>query len=458
MKTVHIFGILAAAVLTLTGMQSCSDNYDTSLMPVKSDLELKVDGHTAGFIVDYGAEPDNDIKVAVESNTLWKVSIECDGGWCTADKLTGRGNETFTLSILENITKDRQATVRVYIVDAEGEKITGEGQTTSIDITLKQAASDVRLSPSSLEPFEAQNPRSQEFTIDSNVDWTLSISYEGDNPTEFITLTPISGMEAGADGTFRGPGGAKFRMTMQDNRTAADRKAFLNLVSAVSRYTVEITQTKSTYMFDVTPSENQILTAAGGEIAFGILSPNTGWDAVSSAGWVTMSVPSADEGSVARVETVARIAPNADGQQRTTQILFKPRDNRYPEQTVTIVQRAFVGSTAAISVPWLGDGYTQTTATIEFNFYSPFFPIEEAGLEWGLADSDMRETLTTVPADQTDCTVSFELTGLNPATRYVARGYVRDTEGNLKYGDWSYPFTTAGRYPGSGDNPTPSRQ
>ena len=449
--------MLAAATLILTGMQSCSDNYDTALMPVKSGLELKVDGHTGGCSVDCGAESDNDIKVAVESNTLWKVSIKCDGGWCTADKLTGRGNETFTLSILENINEDRQATVSVYIVDAAGERIDIEGQTTSIDMTLKQAVSDVRLSPSSLEPFEAQNPRSQEFTIESNVDWTLSVGYEGENPTEFITLTPISGMEAGADGTFRGPGAAKFRMTMQDNRTAADRKAFLNLVSAVSRYTVEITQMKSTYLFDVTPSENQIFTAAGGEKEFGILSPNTGWDAVSSAGWVTLSVPSADEGSLARVATMVRIAPNPDGQQRATQILFKPRDERYPEQTVTIVQQGFAGNTAAISVPWLGDGYSQTSATIEFNFYSPFIPIVEAGLEWGLADSDGRETLTTVPADRTDCTVSFELTGLNPATRYVARGYVRDTDGNVKYGDWSYPFTTAGRYPGSGDNPTPTK-
>ena len=239
MKTRNIYMMLVSLMMML-GMSACSDNYDAGLKPTKNQLELKVDGHTSGFSVDYGAEPDNNIKVEVESNTLWKVSIECEGGWCTADKMTGRGNETITLSILENINKERSARVMVYVVDADGDAVSNEG-TTSIEMTLKQAVSDVRLSPSSLEPFEAQNPRSQEFSIVSNVNWTLDVSYEGENPTEFVMIAPLSGMTPNEDGTYSGSAGATFRMTLQDNRTAADRKAFLNLVSAVSRYTIEIT-------------------------------------------------------------------------------------------------------------------------------------------------------------------------------------------------------------------------
>lgn len=556
MKTRNIFGSIAAALLTLAGTAACSDNYDTQLMPTKNQLELKVDGHSSAFSVDYGAAPDHDIKVEVESNSLWKVSIECEGGWCTADKMTGRGNETITLSILENINKERSARVMVYIVDAQGDAVTNEG-TTSIEMTLKQAVSDVRLSPSSLEPFEAQNPRSQEFTIVSNVNWTLDVSYEGENPTEFVTITPLSGMTPEFNGTFSGSAGATFRMTLQDNRTAADRKAFLNLVSDVSRYTIEVTQTKSSYTFDVTPSENQTVGAEGGDIPFGVLSPNSGWDAVCSASWVSLSVPSVAEGSLARVETVAKIAPS-DGQYRSTQILFKPRDERYPQQTVTIVQTGvdvyfeasridnvgvvmeeggyirvevdsrfswtasapswinlystsgngsgtfeayvdanysddtrtgfititpevtytqegivldpttfglspvslgvtqFGGREAAISVPWLADSYTQTSASVLFNFYSPFYAVVEAGLEWSREDGSGADRMVMTPSDSKDCTVVFDLTDLDPATRYIARGFVRDEIGNVKYGSWSYPFSTAGRYPDSGDNPTPT--
>ncbi|MDE6785553.1 MAG: hypothetical protein K2J46_00730, partial [Muribaculaceae bacterium] len=537
MKTRHIFGWLAAAFLTLAGIAACSDNYDTGLMPTKNQLELKVDGHSSGFSVDYGAATDNNIKVEVESNTLWKVSIECEGGWCTADKMTGRGNETITLSILENINKERSARVMVYVVDADGDAVTNEG-TTSIEMTLKQAVSDVRLTPSSLEPFEAQNPRSQEFTIISNVNWTLDVSYEGENPTEFVMITPLSGMTPGADGTYSGSAGATFRMALQDNRTAADRKAFLNLVSAISRYTIEITQTKSSYTFDVTPSENQTVGAEGGEIPFGVLSPNSGWDAVCSASWVSLTVPSVAEGSLSRVETVAKIAPS-DGQYRSTQILFKPRDDRYPQQTVTIVQTGidvyfeasridnvgivketggqivvevdsrfrwrasapswieltgtsgngfdtfganvdanysddtrtgfititpettytnegivlnpasfglgainigvtqFGGREPAVSVPWPADDYSQTSASLAFNFYSPFYTVIEAGLEWSREDGTDQHRVAISPSDSNDGTVTFDLTDLEPATRYIARGFVRFIRGDKvedKYG------------------------
>ena len=115
------------------------------------------------------------------------------------------------------------------------------------------------------------------------------------------------------------------------------------------------------------------------------------------------------------------------------------------------------GREPAISIPWLSDSYSQTTATVNFNFYSPFYAIVEAGLEWSREDGTAPGKMTVRPSDSKDCTVTFDLTGLDPATRYIARGYVVDENGTTKYGEWSYPFSTTGRYPDSGDNPTPSK-
>ncbi len=565
MKTRHIFSLVATAAIILTGIHGCSDNLDTTLIPIKSALELKVDGHSTGFSVDYGAEPNNNIGVSVESNTLWKVDIECTGGWCSADKLTGRGDETFTLKILENINKERYAFVNVYIVDEKGDPVaSSDGQTTSIQMTLKQAVSDVRLSPSSFEPFMAQGNERKRMQIDSNVAWTLDVTYEGEEPSEFVNITPADGqMTPTGDGKFSGDGNASFDLTLSENRTAAERRAFITLRSAIATYSVEIIQNKSNYTFDVSPTEPQIIKAEGDTIEFGINSLSDWY--VQSANdlkdWITFS-PAEGKASPVRVTTKAIIKPNTTGSERRANIEFKASEEKYGRMSVDIIQEAFPttfdisrvdtvgvvtdkgdvllleldsrfnwettasswlrlnpvsgpasnsttkisvvvdanktndnrtgsvtitplptevatgitldpsnlgiqplqlsvtqsgGRDAAISVPWLRDDYTQTSATVEFNFYSPFYAIVEAGLEWGKEGSSTLNTLSVKPSNATDATVSFELTGLDPSTKYVARGYVKYEDGNPKYGSWSFPFTTAGQYPGSGDNPTPSK-
>lgn len=554
MKTAYYYAAAAAAIL-LTA-QACSDNINPELEPVKTERTLDVTvGGAKVSRLDLNAAP-SETTVEVTSNTRWTVEISnCEGGWCSVDVINGSGDGSFTITVLDNMRDVRDCDVTVYMTDAEGNKDTKDSWT----IKVQQEVSDVRITPSSLEPFAAQNPRAQDFSIVSNVEWTLSVSYEGENATEFVTIIPKEGMTDRGDGTFSGNAGASFMISLQDNRTTADRKAYLNLVSSVSHYIVEVTQSRSEYAFDVTPSENRVVAAEGGDIRFGVLSI-VGWDVKSSADWISFSVPSMAEGSDSRVETVARIAPNSEGVRRETQIQFQPKDDRYPMLTVTVTQLGYDmafgisradtvgvvmeggadlrleldsrfrwtaeapswlrvnpgegnassslqkiavevdanqtnqnrtgnvrftpmptefsggvtldpaklgieplslsvtqygGREAAISVPWLRDGYTKTSAIVEFNFYSPFHEIVEAGLEWGRADSAQRSTMTVTPSDGTDATVSFELSGLDAATRYVARGYVKDARGNVKYGAESFPFTTAGQYPGENDNPAP---
>lgn len=142
---------------------------------------------------------------------------------------------------------------------------------------------------------------------------------------------------------------------------------------------------------------------------------------------------------------------------RTAEIHFKPDNSNYQGLSVTIVQAANDSVAGpAVSIPWLLDGYGQTFATVQFNFYSPFVSIVEAGLQWKKEDASDWNEKTVVPDNAIQSTLSFELTDLDPATKYVARGFVKDANGNVNYGSVSYPFTTAGLYPGNGDNPTPS--
>ncbi len=558
MKTSKIYLILAS-VLLLLGLPCCSDNVDSGLVPAVSDRVLTVDGHDTAFNLSFNAGPSTN-EISVESNTLWKVEVVCEGGWCSVDKVSGRGSESFSMSLRDNMIAKRTCSVTVYMVDAQGEKLV-DVPGSSLTITVTQDVSAVRLDPSSLAPFAPQDNARETFHVIANVAWTLDVTYEGENAVGFITITPESGdMQAAGDGTFRGDGEATFYMSVADNRTAADRKAYINLRSEVGSYSVEITQIKSEYSFDVTPSENQVVAAEGGRIAFGVLSI-VGWSVESSADWLTFSVPSYGEGSGSRIETVATVVPNTSGWERSTLVRFKPADSRYQELSVNVTQRGydmtfaisspdgsevvmesggelsfdldsrfgwtleapswvsasmekgeasassrridlkigenttssnrtgtvtvvphatafaggvtldpsalgieplrfsvtqFGGREAAISVPWLVDGYTQTEVTIGFNYYSPFARITEAGLQWKKEDAADWNTETVKVSDPTEGTVTVELGALEPATRYVARGYVKDESGNVKYGSVSYPFATAGQYPGNSDNPTPT--
>lgn len=443
--------MLAAGMLAV-GAISCSDNLDAELEPIKSvrTLEVTLDGkEIPNHTLDLGAAPSNTL-ISVESNTRWAVEItDCLGGWCDIDVINGSGDGSFTITVLDNMKEKRDCYVTIYKTDAEGNKET-DG---SVQIKVEQAVSDVRLTPSSLSPFAPEQNERQKFDIISNVAWTLDVTYEGENPTKFVTIMPVSDtMKDDGDGTFSGDGAASFYISLQNNRTAADRKAYLNLHSAVADYTVELTQLKSQYTFDVSPAENQIVAEEGGQIEFGVLSLSD-WDVTTAAGWISFSKQSGTSDEK-RVSTVATIQPNNTGFQRSAIVRFVPKDKSYQEQSITIVQ--FGGREPAISVPWLVDGYGQREATVQFNYYSPFYEITGAGLQWRKAETSEWTTVNATTTNPTEGVVSVDLSGLDPATRYEARGFVTDSTGRTVYGSVSYPFTTAGQRPGSDDNPTPS--
>lgn len=453
-NTIRTLGVMAVMALG-AGIVSCSDNSDPELEPNRTQRTLSVtrDGsEIPNHTLDLGAAP-SDTRIEVSSNTRWTVEIsDCLGGWCDVDVINGTGDGSFTITVLDNMKEQRDCYVTVYKTDAEGNKET-DG---SIQIKVVQAVSDVRLSPSSVAPFAPELNSRQKFEIVSNVAWTLDVTYDSDNATRFITIIPDgASMSDMGDGTYSGNGAALFYIDVQNNRTAADRKAFINLRSAVATYSVEITQLKSSYTFDVSPSENQVIPADGGEIVFGVLSLSN-WKVVTAADWIRFS-PTAGGSSEERESTVATILPNPSGMERSAVIRFIPEDKGYQEQSVTVTQRPRMEEREpAVSVPWLADGYTQTSVTVEFNYYSPFYEIVEARLQWRKAGTEEWNTVPCAVQNPTEGMVSTTLTGLDPATSYEARGCVVDRDGRLTVGTVSYPFTTAGKRPGAGDNPTPS--
>lgn len=557
MKTTKILGMLAAGLLAIAAA-ACSDNTDTTLEPLKTQRTLdvtcdkkEIPNHT----LNLGAAPSN-TKIEVKSNTRWTVEVtDCLGGWCDVDILNATGDGSFTIKVLDNMKAERSCYVTIYKTDAQGNKeVDG-----SYQLKVAQAVSNVRLSPSSLEPFAASGNDRVTFSIVANVDWTLDVTKENETDANFITITPISGMDNDEDGTYRGNGEASFYLDVTDNRTARNRKAFLNLHSAVGEFYVEINQNEATYTFDVTPAENQRAKAEGDEITFGVQSLSD-WNITSSIDWITFSQTSG-VGSADPVYVVAHIGPNDSGFYREAVINFTPTNKNYKEQPVTVMQYGydlafsvtsdnhvsvvdrtgenlglqlnsrfdwvsdapnfirvepaigsasdsyqgieiqvepnntndnrngsitltpiptqfaggvildpkkmgffpitiditqFGGQEPAISTPWLVDGYGQTYATVEFGYYSPFYNVVAAGLQWRLAGSSEWITEPATFTDPVDGMASVDLTDLNPATQYEARGFVRDSQGNTVFGSISLPFTTAGVRPGANDNPTPT--
>lgn len=559
-KATKIFGILAAGLLAI-GSVACSDNLNTDLEPIKNERTLSVtDAEGKEFpehTLDLGAAPSN-TAVKVVSNTRWAVEItDCEGGWCEVDVLNASGDGSFTITVLDNMKEERNCYVTVYKTDAQGNKET-DG---SYQLKVHQAVSDVRLSPSSLPSFAPSGNSRQEFNIISNVAWTLDVTYEAGSTAKFVTITPSETMTANGDGTFSGDGAASFYLEVLNNRTAADRRAYLNLHSAVAEYSVEITQLKSEYIFDVSPVEPQIVPAEGTQLTFGVLSLSD-WNIVcaNNSSWITFSTLSGVS-SEAPVSVIATISPNQSGKERSDTIHFKPTDGSYQQQDVIITQRGydlifvsslngdagiveesattkyldidtrfnweittpyrwmhatpakgagsqtiiididrntdnanrtgvititplptefpggvtlsprdmgiepihfsitqFGGREAAISVPWLVDGYGQTYATVEFNYYSPYTEVTAAGLQWRKAGTEEWITVNASISNPIEGVVSVDLRDLDPATHYEARGFVMDNTGRTIYGTVSYPFTTAGYRPGAGDNPTPTRK
>lgn len=569
MKTKIILYSMLITMVAIMAITSCSSNIDPILKPTANNrtITLEADGKTVSdngtdlsisINLDAGSK---DIPVEVKSNTLWKVAVSGNSGWCTVSIAEGKGNGSFIITVLSNRSEDRNCTISVYQVDSAGEAYK-DNNTARIDIN--QIGSEVYITPSSLDIFPADAPQEKEFDIVANVNWTLSVRYENESTDEFISIFPVNGMSESetpyGKKEYTGNSDAAFKISLQDNRNPVVRKAYLELKTESGNYSVEISQQKSDHPFDVSHSETRYVAAEGNSLDFDVYSPGDGWQ-VTAESWI-ICPDTRFEKSDKWVSVSVTVMPNTTGRERIGKIYFKSGNTGYEAVSVEVVQSGydltfdisspdgssvvmkegghlsfdldsrfdwtietpswvksstyagkasvssieiglevednltnnnrtgtvtvypqptevaggallnpselgigslkfsvtqFGGREAAISVPWLLDGYTQTFATIEFNYYSPFANVTDTGLQWKKEDASEWSTVTANVNDPKEGTVTVDLDSLDPATKYVARGYVKDDTGKTIYGSVSYPFTTAGKFPGSNDNPTPTR-
>ena len=192
------------------------------------------------------------------------------------------------------------------------------------------------------------------------------------------------------------------------------------------------------------------------------------WEVAKESDWLTVT-PGKGTKSEDAVTLSVIIDRNVTNSQRDDVITVRPLPTEfYPGVTInpkdagiypiSIPVKQYGGQKPAISVPWVSDGIKQDEATLTFNYYSPYVAIDGAGLQWKMA-GEPETSWNSVPVSITDSksgTVTVTLTGLQPFKKYEARGYVM-VGAEIQPGSATEEFTTAGRYPNSDDNPTPSR-
>ena len=376
MKAKQLY-ILLAAFLVMLGAPSCSDNVDGELKPTANErlLSIETEGKSTSdnataqpikFDFDSGSKS---ILVKVTSNTLWKVEVSGDGG-CSVDVARGRGNGEFNITVPNNRGEQRYSQISVTQIDGDGNEYTS-GRSAYIEIT--QEGSQVYITPSSLDMFPAEDARDQEFDIVANAEWTLSVRAESEGTGNFITITPLDGMTevSGSSQVFTGTANARFRISLQNNGTAVVRKAYIELKSENGNSSVEISQQKSDYTFDVSPNNTRYIAAVGDDFKFEVYSPMYGWHIIlPEDSWISCPNKQFDK-SDSRVTVNMNVPTNFTGRERTETIYFESDYSAYDRVPVMVVQAGY-DMTFAISSADASEVVMENGGSLSFDLDSRF--------------------------------------------------------------------------------------
>ncbi|MFH1119965.1 MAG: BACON domain-containing carbohydrate-binding protein [Bacteroidota bacterium] len=244
----------------------------------------------------------------VASNTSW--TAQSNAGWCTVTP-SGNGNGTLTATYTTNTgTTSRTATITV--------SATGAGNQT---VTVVQAGTTVILT---ITPSNQSVPASSgntSFTITSNSGW-IAQSNAG-----WCVVTPS------------GTGNGTLTASYTENVSISSRMALITVSSSgASDLTVTVTQAGAVITLSVTPSSQNVSSAAGS--AEFVVASNTSWTAQTGAGWCTVTSSGTGNGTIS-----ANYSENSGTTSRTAVIIVSAPGAA--NQTVTLMQ---LGSDPALAV------------------------------------------------------------------------------------------------------------
>ncbi len=160
-----VFYLLASAALLLSACTKDEDPY------------IKVSPDTLTF---EGIA--SSLNVTIESNIAWEITGLKD--WVSPSKTSGKGDETISVTVLENDGLDRECTFNV------------SGSATSATIKISQTGRP-GIKASATELAFGSEADEKEITIKSNKDWTVQ------KDSDWITVTPSSGKAAESEQTVK---------------------------------------------------------------------------------------------------------------------------------------------------------------------------------------------------------------------------------------------------------------
>lgn len=433
MKRIRLYaGVLCLGAL----LASCSDNLETGLYPADEVARvLTLANASTGSAVGASLalpSANGAVTLAVTCNSRWSASIEeCDGQWCSILNASGTGDGELTVVPHDNPqAAGRECLLRLSAVDRDGKPLAHE----SVLVRLTQEGRELNVTPLEPAPLPHTGTQSLEFTVTSNQPWrvkcdrfTFSSADGFVEPADFSALTWDE-----ASQSFGAPAGARFSIKVGRNLDVNERIARLEFVSPTEAFLaipVDVIQKGSPTAFGA--SGDNLAPQEGAWLTWQVISPRQDWRVTTNADWLELET----NGGPASEETlrVAGYARPNQGPQRSAMVYFRTEDGS-AETVIEVVQlgREYIDPdmptwTPTLSLPWVSDGWTQSTAEICCNFACPRESFYGATLEirregdevW--ASFEATSDITLDSPEGLFGRLRGLAVGLQPLTRYEAR-------------------------------------
>ena len=252
-----------------------------------------------------------DKEIIIASNTTWNVVYS--ETWLSLSKKQGNGNDTLKVSIDKNpLGRSRSAQLTFNY---------GKSSKQTIDVNQSAGEAQLTCSPQQLD-FQAKGG-SQDVTITSNVQWTVSAS------ETWFSYSPKTGDDNGT-----------MKITVKENTTTSPRSAQITIkYGSDSQSIISVNQEAGLPTLTVSPEQVNV-NANGGNYELKIKS-NTSWTVKSDAPYITLSTSQGSGDGTVKVT----ISANETTSERTGKISISYGDNQ--KKTVAVKQN---GATASLTV------------------------------------------------------------------------------------------------------------